>query len=232
VGDTLELAPGFGEALRFEVETPPWGVNVAAIRYVGEKQKYVRTNMFLPPCIGVPPTSRMIRGVVDGFHAVYQIPADDYNTWRIDVNVRISGPLEGGGGDGRHREVGPDWRKVANKGNDYLIDREKQRNRVYCGVDFGNHTQDACVTESMGPISERTEEHLGTCDAQPIAMRQYLFDALKAVQEGKDPPGVAFDDAHNPYGTMFTVNATIPLDVPWTDRAQVEASSVEPAPFY
>jgi len=233
LGDTMQLAPGFGEALHFEVEREPWGLKVAAIRYVGDTHKYVRTNMFVPPCIGIPPTSRMVKGIVDGFHAVYQIPADDYNTWRIDVNVKVSGPLgHSGGGNGRRREVGPDWKKVANSANEYLLDREKQRTRVYCGVDFGNHTQDACVTESMGQISDRTLEHLGVCDAQPIAMREFLLGALRAMEQGKDPPGIAFEPARNPYADIFTVNATVPLDVRWSDRGQVQANAVEPAPFY
>jgi phenylpropionate dioxygenase-like ring-hydroxylating dioxygenase large terminal subunit len=236
VGQTLQLAPGFGQALDFDVKMEPWGVFVGATRYVGENHKYVRSNSFVPPCIGLPPTSRMIHGIVDGFHAVYQVPADDYNTWRIDVNVRVSGPLRQGGGEGGEgrgsHEVGSDWRKFANKANDYLVDRVKQKNRVYSGVDFGNHTQDACVTESMGGISDRENEHLGACDAQPIAMRQFLLAGLKAMERGEDPPGVAFEPAQNPYAQIFTVNATIPRDLPWNDRRIVEANAVEPAPYY
>jgi hypothetical protein len=237
VGDTLELAPGFGQALEFEVRMESWGVFVGAVRHVGETRKYVRSNSFVPPCIGLPPTSRMIHGVVDGFHAVYQVPANDYNTWRIDVNVKIRGPLPRSGGEeaaeGRGaREVQPDWRKVANKSNEYLLDRVKQKDRVYCGIDSGNHTQDAAVTESMGAISDRENEHLGVCDGQPIAMRQFLTAALEAIERGEDPPGVAFESERNPYDRIFTVNATIPRDLPWSDRKVVEANAVEPPPFY
>jgi len=228
IGDTLQLAPGFGEALSFEVDPVPWGVKVAAVRYVGDGHKYVRTNAFVAPCIGLPPTARTINGIVDGFHAVYQVPADDYHTWRYDLNVKRSAPFDQRepGTPSRH-EVGPDFRKVANSGNRYLLDYAKQRSDVYSGIDFGNHTQDAAVTESMRPISDREHEHLGVCDTQPIAMREFLLRALRDVQEGKDPPGLDSD-----YRDLHIVNATVPLETSWTDRAAVEAHAVNPPPFY
>ena len=40
-------------------------------------------------------------------------------------------------------------------------ERDIQQTRVYAGIPFGPHTQDAAMTESMGPISDRENEHLG-----------------------------------------------------------------------
>src|SRR5947208_1103421 len=59
------------------------------------------------------------------------------------------------------------FRQTHNKDNDYLIDREVQRTVNFTGLP-GNHVQDSCVTESMGPIYDRTREHLGTTDKTVI----------------------------------------------------------------
>jgi phthalate 4,5-dioxygenase oxygenase subunit len=47
------------------------------------------------------------------------------------------------------------------------------------------------MTESMGPIYDRTKEHLGTTDLAVIRLRTVLIEAAKAVAEGKEPPGLA-----------------------------------------
>jgi hypothetical protein len=59
-----------------------------------------------------------------------------------------------------------DWlgrdRLPQNAANDYLIDREKQRRRDDYTRIPGIHQQDQAVTESMGPIYDRCQEHLGS----------------------------------------------------------------------
>ena len=41
----------------------------------------------------------------------------------------------------------------------------------------------------MGPIVDRSKEHLGPADRAIIATRRLLLDAVKRVQAGGDPPG-------------------------------------------
>ena len=225
VEGTLDLKSGFGAALEFEIEQGPWWIKAGATRYVGNGEKYVRTNMFIPPCIGIPPSGPNPNGIASGgFHTIYQLPADDYHTWRIDIHTepRRRGAPEDGMLQA-FRDVGPDWRKFANKGNNHLQNRDLMKTTVYSGIDFGNHVQDACVTESMGPISDRENEHLGSCDAQPKAMRQWLLQIVRDVQAGKDPPGIAFDAADNRFDDLYAVHAVLPPDVPWTDKELVLA---------
>ncbi len=77
-----------------------------------------------------------------------------------------------------------------NQDNDYLIDREAQRTRSYTGI-AGIHQQDQAITESMGPIYDRTQEHLGTSDAMVIRTRRRAIAAAKALRDhGEVPPGV------------------------------------------
>jgi hypothetical protein len=74
--------------------------------------------------------------------------------------------------------------------NDYQMDREAQRTGIFSGVsDFVS--QDLMVTESMGPIYDRTQEHLGSTDRAISRMRHILISAAKGLAEGKEPPAVA-----------------------------------------
>jgi hypothetical protein len=43
----------------------------------------------------------------------------------------------------------------------------------------------------MGPITDRTQEHLGSTDAMLIQVRRRLINAAKALRDsGVTPPGV------------------------------------------
>ena len=62
------------------------------------------------------------------------------------------------------------------------------------GIPFLVNLQDRAMTETMGPIYDRTQEHLGTTDAMVIWMRRRLLDAARALRaEGTVPANV--DDA-------------------------------------
>ena len=87
-----------------------------------------------------------------------------------------------------------DWygrfRCVADATNDYLIDRKAQKTTSYTGIN-AIFLQDQAVTESMGEVYDRTQEHLGTSDAMVIRTRKRLIDAAKALRDrGQAPPGV------------------------------------------
>jgi nitrite reductase/ring-hydroxylating ferredoxin subunit len=89
-----------------------------------------------------------------------------------------------------------DWlgkfRALANRDNDYLIDRELQAlggDWTYTGIPAP--AQDPMAQESMGPLYDRTEEHLATTDAMIIRTRRKLINAAKAfAASGQVPPGV------------------------------------------
>jgi hypothetical protein len=54
-------------------------------------------------------------------------------------------------------------------------------------------SQDFMVTETMGPIYDRSQEHLGTSDKAIIRMRRLLIAAAKRLADGGEPPAVAPD---------------------------------------
>jgi hypothetical protein len=100
--------------------------------------------------------------------------------------------------------------------NRYMIDREMQRTQTYTGI-TGINTQDRAIQESMGPIADRTLERLGTTDRAIINARRALLNAIKTVQDGGDPPGVAAT-----YYKLRAHETVLPKDKHWFEALQTE----------
>ena len=81
------------------------------------------------------------------------------------------------------------WRAVQNGSNDYGMDREFQRNGSYTGI-AGVPLQDQAIQESMGPIVDRTREHLASSDRMVMITRRALLDAAREYQETGKLPAV------------------------------------------
>ena len=71
----------------------------------------------------------------------------------------------------------------ANIHNDYLVDHRLARNELMIGIPFLVNLQHRAMTETMGPIYDRTQEHLGTTDAMVIYVRRRLIDAARALRD-------------------------------------------------
>jgi len=83
----------------------------------------------------------------------------------------------------------PDYVPKKGRHNDWGFDPEDQRTRTFLGMgedDINLHDQWAC--ESMGPIQDRTREHLGTSDKVIMANRRMLLKAIETVRAGGTPP--------------------------------------------
>ena len=112
-----------------------------------------------------------------------------------------------------------DWigkfRSVQTLENDYLIDREAQRNWVtYTGIPNGAEPEDRGMQESMGPIYDRTQEHLGTTDAMVTRTRRKLIAAAKAHRDtGVVPANVDQPELF----WMFSGGAIVPKSVSGLD---------------
>ncbi len=79
----------------------------------------------------------------------------------------------------------------ANIHNDYLVDHQLAKSELMIGIPFLVNLQNRAMTETMGPIYDRTQEHLGTTDAMVIYVRRWLIDAARALQgQGVVPPNV------------------------------------------
>lgn len=176
-------------APRYTVHETPYGLACGARRSVQGDRYLWRVNLFLMPCFTlIPPSddphSRLFRAWV---------PEDDEHTSVLCVTWRTDGPVS-------EHEIGQ-WRRgeaahrkviegtvipVERADNDYLIDRAAQRTQSFTGI-AGIRAQDAMVTESAGPIADRTREHLGTSDKAVIAFRRRLIEAAQRLEQGLEP---------------------------------------------
>ncbi len=205
----------------FEINTTRWGVR-AVVRYPAENgAAFTRTNTFIMPVYTALPNGAQVDGKLDGFNVNVEVPMDDFNTMRFGITVQRTTPVTNPGRAYDVREVLPNGIKLVNRRNDYMIDRPKQKDGpVYSGLDWSFATQDGCVTETMGPIGDRENEHLGVGDSQIVATRRFLLEAIRAVQEGRDAPGVAVGaEDDNTFDDLVMVSAIVPSDRFWMAHA-------------
>ena len=87
-------------------------------------------------------------------------------------------------------------RDIRHAENNYLIDRAMQRTQTFTGIQV-IRTQDTAMTESMGGIVDRSEEHLGTTDAAVIAARRRLLQMAHDLQNGIEPSAALQPESYN-----------------------------------
>ncbi|MGH8011915.1 MAG: Rieske 2Fe-2S domain-containing protein [Candidatus Binataceae bacterium] len=175
----------------FEVKPSAGGLVIMARRVGDPGTFYWRITQYVMPWYTfIPPFAYHPLGA----HAF--VPMDDENTWTWNINYYTDRPLEAGqiaamrDGRGIHGAVDPlTFRACANRDNDYLIDRAAQQNgRSFSGV-IGFAAQDVALQESMGPIQDRSREHLVQTDRAIVITRRHLSEAASAAPD-VEPPGV------------------------------------------
>jgi phthalate 4,5-dioxygenase oxygenase subunit len=212
----------------FEVADAEGGLFVGARRNAEEDTYYWRiTPWVLPSFTLVPP-----RGD-HPIHGHWWVPIDDENCWAYSFDYHPTRPLTDSeleamrAGHGVHSENIPGtYRPAANKDNDYLMDREAQRNGEYFSGIKGIAMQDASLQESMGPIADRSKERLVSADAGIIKARQKLRKVAAALQaDGVVPPGV--DPAHHHVRSAAVV---LPRDASFVEACQDELTAAPGKP--
>jgi hypothetical protein len=61
----------------------------------------------------------------------------------------------------------------------------------------------------MGPIYDRSKEHLGASDKAVIAVRNYLLRTVRAFQETGEVPNIVTDPAQNRFSRVDVLNEVI-----------------------
>ncbi|HTF92969.1 MAG TPA: Rieske 2Fe-2S domain-containing protein [Verrucomicrobiae bacterium] len=205
----------------YETEETDFGVRLIATRNFDE-QHYIRFSAFVMPVYGCVPAGRPTNEV-EGFEIHTYVPADNTHCWRYDIGFRRDRAVRD---DEVHRreQIKPDFSRVRNARNNYLQDRQKQKTVNFTGIDdFLNH--DACATESMGAIFDRTKEHLGVSDKAVIAVRKYLLAAVKDLQNGVEPPHLVRDVKQNWFPHIDCFAHMLPRNVPWREHFDFFAAS-------
>jgi phthalate 4,5-dioxygenase oxygenase subunit len=216
-------------APRLELHETWYGYRYAGIRTTPNGHTHVRITAYIVPystlVASIPWNQR---------HGMF-VPMDDYRTARYSFAARVPDNVNGYGGanlfavapfstpisQGRRNGVIP---RDYTMENDFQIDREVQRNSTSSGVaDFVS--QDLMVTESMGPIYDRTQEKLGSTDLAVTRMRHILLRAARDLAAGKEPPAVGERD----YATIFGAEKILEPGEDWRVLATLDDPTLREA---
>jgi phenylpropionate dioxygenase-like ring-hydroxylating dioxygenase large terminal subunit len=219
-------------APKFAVIDTPYGTSYGAYRPATDESYYWRIAHMLMPFYAMIPAGMM--GQQTRFAAY--VPIDDEHTLHWEISRGLIAPedlpFEARGFEGRapaqrassdYALRTTDWygrfNLVQSMANDYLVDRKLQRSgKSFTGIP-GIRQQDMTVTESMGPIYKRWDEHLGTTDALIIRTRRRMIAAARALAEqGIVPPGVDHPELYR----QRSGGVLLPRDVNWWDATEAK----------
>jgi len=186
VYNVQDLMPHF-EVVEFE-----GGLLIGARRNAENERYYWRiTPWIMPTHTIIPPRA----GHPLGAHV--WVPIDDESNWAWSINYHPKRALTKAEvkamkeGKGIHVKYVPgSFIPLANKRNDYRMDRASQKAGVHFSGVEGIAMQDASLQESMGPIQDRTRENLCPTDRGIVLARRMLLQAAEASRAGQRVPGL------------------------------------------
>jgi phenylpropionate dioxygenase-like ring-hydroxylating dioxygenase large terminal subunit len=208
--------PRGGDADQYAANSAPnlegletdYGVRMISCRKADAHTTYLRVSNLVMPCHGFIPTGGL-KGNAEGYTVHSHVPMDDEHSLRFNIHFRRNRPIRG---DERQHdsEIGPNFRKIRNLQNDYLQDREQQERKTFTGMGQIFLIHDSCATESMGPIYDRSQEHLGVSDITVIAVRKFLIQCVRDLAAGKEPPHVIRTAEENDLRYVACIATKIP----------------------
>ncbi len=176
---------------RMEIDRMDFGLRIFTIRELSERA-YLRVTNYVGPNLAIVagPTGE------DGYTALWHVPVSDSVHIKYMVNYKRSGPIN----SEMLRKVyelhvipGTDLQNRRTKENRYLQDREEMKDKWFAGLGPSFSVHDNFVTESMGPIYDRSKERLGYSDMAVVAARRFILAAIADMEAGKEPQGRIHD---------------------------------------
>ena len=187
---------------RIDVNPTDYGYSYVSTRKVDADRLYVRVYQYVMPFQQM--RGGLWRGMggnksnvptIDGH---LWVPIDDEHTYTwnwmcgYDDTVPLSEDYvarhEKFAGRGEGDFVPGTFKLLRNPSNDYLVDRTLQKTSTFTGI-TGLNTQDFALQEGMGPVVDRSKEHLGSSDRAIVTMRRLMLDAIDSVARGETPKG-------------------------------------------
>ncbi len=182
-----------------DVVKTEYGAFYSAMRHMAEDQQWHRVNQFIFPF-----HTMISAGPTVSFRSF--VPLDDHHAMLITQTANPAAPIpaaqnafmvnpfeEVGGYIERSHDPRSYFMTAANKTNDYMLDRQVQKDIMYNGIPFIMNLPDRAMTELMcsddgEPLYDRTQEHLGTSDVFVIAVRRQLLAAARRLRDAGEPP--------------------------------------------
>ncbi|WP_417515421.1 Rieske 2Fe-2S domain-containing protein [Minwuia sp.] len=181
----------------FVVEEHEAGLVMGGARKADPGETYWRISQFLTPNHSLAP------GTFPGepYAAQSWMPVDDENCWIFTVTWCPDRPISDDeldryeNGRSVHAMVDEDYVPLRNRGNEYLLDRDLQKTKLFMGI-TGLSEQDAAIQDSQGRIAPRDREILTPSDEGVIRFRKLMIKRARDLQIGIEPPEVQVPEAY------------------------------------
>ncbi|TWF59054.1 aromatic ring-hydroxylating dioxygenase subunit alpha [Neorhizobium alkalisoli] len=165
-----------------EVEETDFGLKITALRHMANDLTHVRvTNQIFPGAICIPMSREM---TITQWH----VPVDDQTCYWYTIFTSFAKPVDKELMRNQrlkeHRL--PDYAPLKNRENNYHYNPEEQEKLTYTGMGLDINVHDQWAVEGLGPIQDRTREHLGRGDAAIVRYRLMLRKAIKAVETSRE----------------------------------------------
>jgi phthalate 4,5-dioxygenase len=172
---------------RLEVERTDYGLRIYTMRELGERA-YLRVTNFMMPNVAIVagPTGE------DGYTLLWHVPVTDDVHIKYMLNYKRSGPIERKGMKAAydlHVIPGTDLEPRRTRENRWLQDRDEMKDKWFAGLGPSFSVHDNWVTESMGPIYDRSNENLGYSDMAVAQARRLILGGLADIAAGREPQG-------------------------------------------
>ncbi|HEY1506993.1 MAG TPA: Rieske 2Fe-2S domain-containing protein [Stellaceae bacterium] len=221
----LRLGQGAPE---FSVRLTPGGLVQATRRVAADGRDYWRVGQwFYPGFTTIPP-----RGGDQPLQGHSWTPIDNGNSLVFTFTWHPARPLSDeeltriNDGTNFHVHLTPDsFAPRASKANEYAAPGFENEKQPWMRIKYFQD-QDICVTESMGPLYDRTQENLGNSDLVVARTRGRLVEAARDLARGVEPPGREPSDFR-----LRPVSVLLPKETPsWFD-AVGEAMDARPGTY-
>jgi phthalate 4,5-dioxygenase oxygenase subunit len=193
-----------------EIEDTEFGYHYAAFRN-GESGGNVRIVPFIMPSGRIIPGGELLGK--NNSTILFEVPIDDEHT--ATYSVRYAGePLSP---EARLRETGFDDPRLYSRETqqfrftraDFDLQRRDIMDENWSGF-RGISAEDAVIAVSMGPICDRTREHLISSDLAVVRFRKRVLDSVDRIERGEDPVGIMVDA-----GLIAAIDSPVPASGHW-----------------
>ncbi len=197
----------------FHIAEHDVGFVIGASRRADGEELYWRMTQFMLPAHSSTPAT--LPG--ENYYGYTWAPIGDESCWIYTYVWNPLRPLtdeERGllsSGHGVVAKVDADYVPLANRENNYLLDRALQKHSTFTGV-RGLAEQDAMIHDSLGYVADRTREHLIPTDAAVVRFRRLILREARALAGGARPETPFRHDKYRLRSGSWVAPASTPFE--------------------
>ncbi|MSP38712.1 MAG: hypothetical protein EXR70_09505 [Deltaproteobacteria bacterium] len=200
-------------APNIEVEVTDYGLRIYTLRAASADKRYLRVTNFVMPNLAAFGGST----VGDGYAVHWHVPVNDHSHWKYIFAFSRDKELDEFLRTRSRLDLGADYRLTRNGANRYEQDRASMKTHTFTGMGINFQVHDAFATESQGQVQNRTAENPVLSDKAIIGARKLILNAIKDVQQGRDPQHVVRDAQANRFGHLVVLSDVIPNQDDWKE---------------